>query len=243
MRNYIILLLAMLLASPAFNQKRVDLGKENTRGRGSEEKEEVKTDAPAQAVDTPKTQTVSAKSDSVAKVATTTTLTDSVAKTAVITTIATTTVAKQDTVIKPAANNTLQMDSLTKVTNLLTAKFNTVNAELEKYRGVYTVLKEKVLKRDFDPEKFAQIVDSLAAGRDSTQIGLVAAAASMKDSLVVFKKEITELKAKVDAANTEDIAKLKLANELKALKEMLDSKILTQTESDSKKALVLQKWK
>jgi hypothetical protein len=38
---------------------------------------------------------------------------------------------------------------------------------LEKYFGLYTVIKDKVVKKDFDPTKMGVIIDSLKAGRDS----------------------------------------------------------------------------
>lgn len=255
MKNFIILLFAMLVASQAFSQK-----------KGKEDKKDVKPDSVTQVIDTPsvkadslitvtdtpivKTDTAAAKVDSVAKT-TPPAKTDSVAKVPAATTVvpaatvvvpvATTT--KTDSVIKAASVTSLHMDSLTKLNQLLTAKFNNVSIELEKYKGMYTVIKERILKRDFDPAKFSQIVDSLVASRDSTQFGLAASSAALRDSLIAHKNDIMELKAKVDAAKSEDAAKLRLANELKLLKELLDSKIITQTEFDIKKTLVLQKWK
>ncbi len=229
MKNFIVLLFALLMAAQAFSQK-----------KGKEEEKDMKSDSLIMVTDS-----VSAKTDSVAKVTTTTTVkVDSATKApATSTEVAATTTAKTDSVAKISGTDAVQLDSLIKVTNLLTAKFNTVHAELEKYRGVYIVLKEKVLKRDFEPEQFSLIVDSLIANRDSTQFGFAAVTASFKDSLAVLQKEIGTLKVMVDAANAEDAAKLKLVNELKLLKDLLDSKIITQTEFDIKKTLVLQKWK
>jgi cell shape-determining protein MreC len=61
--------------------------------------------------------------------------------------------------------------------------------------------------------------------------------------LAVLANENKELKEKVDnlAAITAD--KSKLVAELKDLKALLDTKVITQSEYDEKKRLVMERWK
>jgi hypothetical protein len=68
----------------------------------------------------------------------------------------------------------IQVDSLTKVNQSLNASIQALSArsdslsvELEKYFGLYTVIRDKVVKIDFNPAKMSQIIDSLRTGRDS----------------------------------------------------------------------------
>lgn len=143
----------------------------------------------------------------------------------------------------------VQIDSLTKASAAFSAQADSlliVSDSLSKertiYYGLYTTIKEKVLKRDFDPAKLPQIIDSLAAGRESTIAGITASSVAVKDSLASLKKENAQMKAMIGNMTEEEAAKNKLVNELKLLKELYDSKILSQTEFDAKKAAVLKKW-
>lgn len=63
----------------------------------------------------------------------------------------------------------------------LSAKSDSLSKELEKYVGLYTVIKDKVVKQDFDPAKMATIIDSLKAGRDSLTLQLAAATVKKGD--------------------------------------------------------------
>lgn len=67
-----------------------------------------------------------------------------------------------------------QIDGLTKANKslkdsvkMITLRYDSSSTELEKYYGLYTVIKDKVVKMDFNPAKMGQIIDSLRAGRDS----------------------------------------------------------------------------
>jgi hypothetical protein len=68
--------------------------------------------------------------------------------------------AKMDTLTKANA-------TLTSANKGLTTKADSLSKELQKYYELYTVIKDKVVKKDFDPAKMATIIDSLKAGRDS----------------------------------------------------------------------------
>ena len=120
---------------------------------------------------------------------------------------------------------------------------DSVSNNLKSYSGLYTVIKEKVLKRDFDPATLPQIIDSLAASKDAILSGSNAAYNSLRDSLSSLKKENSEIQTTLENVSVEEAEKTVLINELKQLKELLDAKILTQTEFNIRKSRVLQKWK
>jgi hypothetical protein len=195
MKNYIILMLAMLVASPAFSQKK--------------EKESVP--------DTLKTTTDTLKATA-------------------------DTVKPQAAAPAPTAGPlSPEVDSLAEANKALADKLSAVYKDLEVYKGMYTAIKEKVLKQDFDPARTAMIIDSLASRRDSSfaQMGMLIL---MKDTLISLRQEHIALKARLENYQTEEAAKGRMVAELKQLKELLDAKILTQSEFDIKKTLVLRKW-
>lgn len=67
-----------------------------------------------------------------------------------------------------------QIDTLTVVNRslsdsiqVLSYQLDSVSAAFGKYFELYTVIKEKVVLMDFNPDKMGQIIDSLRSGRDS----------------------------------------------------------------------------
>jgi 3-methyladenine DNA glycosylase AlkC len=104
------------------------------------------------------------------------------------------------------------------------------------------VIKEKVLMHDFDPAKMGHIIDSLKTARDATFSGLTATSTALSDSLTALNKENTSLKATISSLQAAQTDKEKIIAELKQLKELLDSKIITQEEYDIKKNKLLAKW-
>jgi hypothetical protein len=138
----------------------------------------------------------------------------------------------------------IKIDSLTKVNGTLSVQLDSVSKDRKVYYGLYTTIKEKVILHDFDPAKMPQIIDSLRAGKDATFAGLTAASESLRDSLSMLTKENSELKTKLDtlAVGSGGADKSKLVAELKDLKGLLDSKIITQAEFDAKKKNVMEKW-
>jgi hypothetical protein len=140
----------------------------------------------------------------------------------------------------------LQIDSLNKANSALSMQLDSVSKDQKLYYGVYTTLKEKVLLKDFDPAKLPEIIDSVRASRDSSSSLLAAPIAPLRDSLAIMTKENHSLKAKLDSmhvAGTMVADKSKLVAELKDLKSLLDNKLISQEEFDSKKKLVMDKWK
>ena len=137
----------------------------------------------------------------------------------------------------------VQIDTLTKANAALSLQLDSVS---KVYNGLYATLKDKVLLKDFDPNKLPQIIDSIRASRDSTSL---LQNAPLKDSLSLVNKENYRLKAQLDSMTvasqksaTETADKAKLMTELKDLKSLLDAKIITQAEFDNKKKLIMEKW-
>lgn len=143
----------------------------------------------------------------------------------------------------------LQIDSLTKVTALQTLQADSLTMELDKYLGVYTALSEKVFKYNFDPEKTSFLIDSLRTTRDST---FTSATDVLEDSLLLMKNKNLYLQSALDSLNLvagqmDDLAiqeqiKDTAVEDLKELKELLDSDIITQEEFDDKKKKLLEKF-
>jgi len=116
---------------------------------------------------------------------------------------------------------------------------DSLSKNLNKYYKLYTIIKEKVIKHDFDPLRMSKIIDSLYSHRDSM---FSSSSLFLRDSLAILKKEIAQLKLNNDSLSVEDIIVARYIRELKLLKDLLDSSILTQSEFDIRKAAVLSRW-
>ena len=136
----------------------------------------------------------------------------------------------------------LKIDSLSKANAALNVQLDSVSKELKIYLGVYTAVKEKVIKYKYDPAKISVLIDSLKGSRDSTFNTLSGSSASLKDSISVLNKENESLKATIKSLQEAEANKEKLVSELKQLKELLDAKIITQAEFDTKKEALMKKW-
>jgi hypothetical protein len=145
----------------------------------------------------------------------------------------------------------LKIDSLTKASAALTLQVDSITKELGIYYNVYTTLKEKVFKYNFDPAKTSNLIDSLRTTRDSTFTELSVVNASLKDSLSVMKNKNIKLQTTLDslglgndpakALAKQEADKQKAIADLKQLKELLDAKIITQEEFDTRKKKLLEK--
>lgn len=106
------------------------------------------------------------------------------------------------------------------------------------YDTMYNVLKTKVVHYDFDPANTAALIDSLSVVSESAFSGM---STSLNDSIAALNKENADLKASIEILKTETADKTDVVNDLKQLKELLDTGIITQEEFDSKKAKLLEK--
>ena len=142
----------------------------------------------------------------------------------------------------------LQIDSLKQVSAALALQLDSVSAELQTYMGVYTSLKEKVFNYNFDPDRTALLIDSLRTTRDST---FTLATGVLQDSLTLMKEQAMALQATLDSLGLvsdpatdlarEEQEKARAISDLKDLKELLDTGIITQEEFDNKKQKLLEK--
>ena len=146
-----------------------------------------------------------------------------------------------------------KIDSLMQTSKSLTLQLDSVSKELVKYVGVYDAIKEKVLHYNFDPTRSAYLIDSLKASRDSTSLlSVVPKSTTASDSLYLVLRESTMLKTRIDsimvawgkeksAMTAEEIEKAKAVGNLKQLKELLDSKIISDAEYVALKKKYLEK--
>jgi hypothetical protein len=147
-----------------------------------------------------------------------------------------------DSLTKATVMLTSKLDSTTKAGTMLATNLDSISKDLLKYQGMYTVIKDKVVLKDFDPTEMGQIIDSLKAGREATFSGLTETSATLTDSVSALTKENTSLKATIASMEAAQADKEKIVAELKQLKELLDSKIITQEEYDIKKSKLMSKW-
>lgn len=147
-----------------------------------------------------------------------------------------------DSLTQATAMLTAKLDSTTKAGMALSTHLDSVSKDLVKYKGMYTTIKEKVVLHDFDPAQTSMIIDSLKASREATLSGLTSSSTALTDSITTLSKEITTLKATVTSMEAAQADKEKIVAELKQLKELLDSKIITQEEYDVKKNKLMAKW-
>jgi len=150
----------------------------------------------------------------------------------------------------------LQIDSLTQVTVMLSGqldeasqssaalsmKLDSVSMDRDKYYGSYNAMRDKVVKYNFDPARTSLLIDSLKMNRDSILNLNKLATASLNDSIKVLAAENAKLQSTITAMAAADADKEKIVAELKQLKELLDSKIITQEEYDAKKTKLMAKW-
>jgi hypothetical protein len=157
--------------------------------------------------------------------------------------------SKKDT---PADTSKVMIDSLNQVTKSLTLQLDSVSAELTKYMEVYTAIKDKVIHYSFDPTRSSFLIDSMKTSRDSTSSKLFGSQTVSADSITMLVRENALLKFRIDsvksawsknmdAINAVDVDKVRAVNSLKQLKEMLDSKIITEAEFTILKKKYLEK--
>jgi len=147
-----------------------------------------------------------------------------------------------DSLTKVTSMLTSQLDSTNKSAKALSMDLDSVSAMLADYQSMHTVIKEKVVKHDFDPADMGMIIDSLKKSRDATFSGLTATSAALTDTITMLEKENTSLKSKVASLEAADANKEKIVAELKQLKELLDTNIITQEEYDIRKTKLMAKW-
>jgi hypothetical protein len=144
-----------------------------------------------------------------------------------------------------------EIDTLTQQNKELTSKLDSVNAVVAKYTVMYNVLRDSVVKYQFDPEKTGFLLDSLKTSRSSVATMFTDPVKQANDSINLLisqntdlVKQKTELTSKIDSLKTawaaeknaipvvpaEELENAKAITGLKQLKELLDEKIITDAE-------------
>jgi len=131
-------------------------------------------------------------------------------------------------------NCTDARDSIQKEYTSLSAKHDSIYKNYIAYDSMYQAIKEKVFLYKFDPIRTSELIDSLRASRNQSLSG-------QRDSLAILTTENASMKAKLDSLTNTEAEKAKAVSDLKQLKELLDTKILTQQEYDIKKTILIQK--
>lgn len=132
-----------------------------------------------------------------------------------------------------------KIDSLTKANTTLTLKLDTVSYGYSVYAGVYVVLRDSVMKYNFDPARTAVLIDSLKAIKNSVFSENV----TLADSVDLLLANNKVLQTTIDSLSVKKEVDInKMAADLKVLKELLDSKTITQAEFDQQKAVIMKKY-
>ena len=143
-----------------------------------------------------------------------------------------------------AQRKSKEIDILTQQNKELTGKLDTANTAVAKYTVMYNVLKDSVIKYQFDPEKTAFLLDSLKSSRSAAAMLLNDTGKQSADSIALLMKQNALLTAKIDSIKTawnaeknalpvipfEELEYAKAITGLKQLKELLDNKIITDAE-------------
>ena len=135
-----------------------------------------------------------------------------------------------------------KIDSLTTANAHLTANLDSVSKEGVRYKSMHAAIRDKVLKYDFAPERTGELIDSLKTARDKTFSTLSADAKALNDSVTVLAGQNAELKAKVATLESAAANKEVVIADLRELKGLLDEKIITQEEFDTRKAKIMKGW-
>lgn len=147
---------------------------------------------------------------------------------------------EQDYTACVAARDSIQQElsGLSATHESLTESFDSVSNVCTRYDAMYAVIKERIFHYDFDPENMPTLLDSLQSERESAFSGL---SNTLNDSIAMLKKENADLKAAIESLTEAGADKTDIVNNLKQLKELLDSNIITQEEYDAKKAKLMEK--
>jgi hypothetical protein len=137
----------------------------------------------------------------------------------------------------------LKIDSLSQANAALTLQLDSVSKDYTTYYGVYTAVKDSVIKYNFDPSKTTFLIDSLKSSRNSAFAEVNAVTASLKDTIKILIADNKMLQSKIDSLSVKkEVDITKMASDLKVLKELLDSKTLTQEEFDKQKGIIMQNY-
>ena len=143
----------------------------------------------------------------------------------------------------------LTIDSLTTVTGVLFFQKDSLTKQLVVYYGVYTSLKENVVKRDFAPDSTSALIGSMMTAQANV---LPIVNTAQGDSLLLMKSQNKELAATIEKLNADikqreadlhndEAQRGNAISTLRELKSLLDANIISQTEYATLKKKYLAK--
>jgi hypothetical protein len=116
----------------------------------------------------------------------------------------------------------------------LSAVYDSIYQTYVAYDSMYTVVVDRVIKYDFDPENMSDLIDSL---RTEASLGSTA----LHDSIAGLQEENAKLKASLEEMDSsKNSSEEQTIESLKKLKQLLDDGILTEEEFNAKKTELLK---
>jgi hypothetical protein len=138
---------------------------------------------------------------------------------------------------------TTQLDSLTKLVALRAQQLDSMGKQMVAHEVLYTAVKDKVIKHDFDPARAGALIDSLKTSREKEFTGASKGTLALRDTVSALAAENARLKAAVRDWETREADNDQVVRDLEQLKGLLDQKIITPSEFDQRKTKLLAKWR
>ncbi len=138
---------------------------------------------------------------------------------------------------------TAQLDSLSKLVARRAQELDSVSKQMVAHEVLYTAVKDKVIKRDFDPAQAGTLIDSLRTSREKELGGATKGTSALRDTVSALSAENARLKAAVKDGESREADNDQVVRDLEQLKGLLDQKIITQSEFDQRKTKLLAKWR
>lgn len=141
------------------------------------------------------------------------------------------------------------LDSLSIVLQTLEGELESMNASLDEANqelAYYTTARElvenNIVKYPIEPAAMSMILDTALTNRDQAIQTLAAQVKSLQDDVLILQADNNRLQQALESMAQANADPEKLVKELRQLKSLLDSEIITQEEFDIKKAKLLAKW-
>src|SRR5690606_14354834 len=99
-----------------------------------------------------------------------------------------------------------------------------------------------IVKYPIEPAAMSMILDTALTNRDQAIQTLAAQVKSLQDDVLILQADNNRLQQALESMAQANADPEKLVKELRQLKSLLDSEIITQEEFDIKKAKLLAKW-
>ena len=121
-------------------------------------------------------------------------------------------------------------------------KLDEANQELAYYTTARELVENNIVKYPIEPAAMSMILDTALTNRDQAIQTLAAQVKSLQDDVLILQADNNRLQQALESMAQANADPEKLVKELRQLKSLLDSEIITQEEFDIKKAKLLAKW-